>query len=253
MKKIIVTLGCLSFLGCAPNKTQIQDVIKKNPKIVFDVIEENPEEFIEVVNKAAQEAQKKRYEKQIADMKKEQEEELKNPKKPELSKDKRLMGSDSGNLVVVEYADFECPACGMAYEPLKEFKEKHKGQIQFYYKNMPLSFHPMAQPAALYFEAVRKQGNDKALKFYNYVFSHQREIKEKDFFKKAVKAAGANLSKVEKDRKSEAVEKAIKADMAEFEKFGFTGTPVVLINGVSLHGAQRLEELERVAELTLKK
>ena len=64
---------------------------------------------------------------------------------------------------------------------------------------------------------------------------------------------GANLKKLEADIKSDAVKRIIEWDMSEFQKFGFTGTPVIILNGVALNGAQKLEELEKVAQLTLEK
>lgn len=46
-----------------------------------------------------------------------------------------------------------------------------------------------------------------------------------------------NLRKVAQDIKAEKVIKRVEGDMQEFEKFRFTGTPVIVINGVALHGA----------------
>src|SRR5687768_10736501 len=112
MKKVIVTFVVGALLtGCAMGESQIKEAIRKNPKIVFDAIEENPEQFIDVVNRAAQKAQEAQYQKRVATMQAEQENDLKNPKKPGLSKDRRLAGTDSGKIVIVEYADFQCPAC----------------------------------------------------------------------------------------------------------------------------------------------
>ncbi len=242
-----------SFIGCASTDDQLKEALRKNPKIIFDIIEENPDQFIEVVNRAAQKAQQKQYEKQIAEMKNEQDKDLKTPKQPKLSSDRRLVGDDSGKIIIVEYADFQCPACKMAYDSLKQFKEKHKNQIQFYYKNFPLDFHKMAYPSALYLEAIRLQDKVKAMKFYDYVFENQKNISDEGFLKKAAAHVGANLKKIEADIKSDQVKKIIEDDMNEFQSFGFTGTPVLIINGVALNGAQKLEELERVAQLTLKK
>lgn len=250
--KLLLPLALVALAGCASSDNQVREAIKKDPSIVFDVIEQNPEKFIEVVNKAAQNAQKSQYEKQAQEMKNEQERDLKDPKKPKLSNDRRLAGSDSGKIVVVEYADFQCPACRMAYDSLKQFKAKYKDQVQFYYKHMPLDFHPQAYPSALYFEALRLQGNAKAAKFYDYVFQNQRHITEDGFLKKAAAHVGADMKKLEKDLKSETVKKIVEEDSEEFQKFGFTGTPVIIMNGVALNGAQRLEELVRVAELTTK-
>ena len=252
MRKLLLILSAFAFAGCATNENQIKETLKKNPQILFQVIEDNPEAFLETLNKTAQMAQMKQYEKQVTQVRKQQAEELKNPKQPILDDSKRLFGNENGKIVIVEYADFECPACGMAYGPLKELKEKYKDDVQFYFKNMPLDFHPQAMPAAQYFEAVRMQDKVKAQKFYDYVFKNQKSIHDQDFFKKALKAAGADIKKAEKDKDSEAVAKTIEVDMAEFQKFGYTGTPVTLVNGVTMMGAQKLENLESIIRQTKK-
>lgn len=251
MNKIIYCLVlAISLAGCATNENQLKETLKKNPKIVFDVIEENPEQFIEVVNRTAQKAQQRQYEKQLSEMKAEQEKELKNPKKPKLSEDRRLVGDANSRITIVEYADFQCPACRMAFDSLEEFKEKHKGKIQFYYKHMPLDFHKMAYPAAQYFEAIKLQDKQKAIKFYDLVFENQRQMSDESFLKRMAQASKVDIKKLQQDLNSEKVKQIIQDDMTEFQNFGFTGTPVILINGVALHGAQKIEELERVAKLT---
>ncbi|MGE3757443.1 MAG: DsbA family protein [Pseudobdellovibrionaceae bacterium] len=251
MKKIVYCLIITAILvGCATNETQLKDTLKKNPDIVFDVIEENPEKFIEVVNRAAQKAQQQQYAKQMSEMKAEQEKDLKDPKKPKLSDDRRLIGNTNAKITIVEYADFQCPACRMAFDSLNQFKEKYKGKVQFYYKHMPLDFHKMALPASLYFEAVKLQDKSKAIKFYDSVFKNQKLMTDESFLKKMAQSVEADLKKLQQDIKSDKVKRIIESDMEEFQNFGFTGTPVILINGVALHGAQGLEELERIAKLT---
>lgn len=250
MKKMIL-LGCLFVLSaCASSDAQIGEYLKKHPQAVFDVIEQNPEAFIEVVNKAARKAQENAQEKQNAETRKQQEEQIKNPLKPQIEDSRRLIGTKDAKITIVEYADFQCPACAMAHVRLKQFIEKHAGEVQFFYKNMPLDFHPMAEPAARYFEALMKQDKAKAKKFYDHVFENQREMKNEEFLVQAAKKVGANMQRLAQDAKSSEVRKLIEADMSEFEKMGFTGTPVIVINGVSLYGAQPIEELEKVLALT---
>jgi protein-disulfide isomerase len=249
----LIAFGALIIIsGCATSEQRVREVIKKNPSIVFETIEENPEKFIDVVNRAAQNAQQRRYEAQAAQAKVLQENDLKNPKSPALDPQHRLNGSTTSQIVVVEYADFQCPACRMAYESLREFQRRNPGQVQFYYKHMPLDFHKMALPAALYFEAIRRQSTQKAFRFYEYLFENQRQLSDAAFLQKAAARVGADLKRLEADMKSNAVRKVVSQDMAEFRDFGFTGTPVIIINGVALHGAQPVEELERIAALTTK-
>ncbi len=251
--KLSAVIFALVLSACGVSENQVREAVKKNPKIVFDTFEDNPEMFMLAVNHAAEKARRAEGEKQVAAMKLEEENDLKNPKTPKLESSRRLTGTDAGKIVVVEYADFQCPACKMAYDSLRQFKEKHKDQVQFYFKNMPLDFHKMAYPAALYFEAIKKQDRVKAEKFFDYVFQNQREMTDDSFLKKVAADLGADTKKIEAEIKSGDLKKLITEDMNEFQSFGFTGTPTIILNGVTLSGAQRLEELERVAGLTLAK
>src|SRR5689334_8236351 len=114
VKGILAILILELITGCA-SEDQIKRAIRQDPNIVFDVIEENPEAFIEVVNRAAQKAQASRYQQQEAESKRRQEAEIKNPRQPKIDSSRRLAGDDKGKIVIVEFGDFQCPACGMAY------------------------------------------------------------------------------------------------------------------------------------------
>ena len=115
-----------------------------------------------------------------------------------------LEGTTSALITIVEYADFQCPYCRIGHKSLEAFKKKYKGQIQFVFKNMPLDGHQMAYPAAAYFEAIRRQGGDKALKFYNLLFKNQGELSEA-YLKKAALKVGANMARLAEDLASSAI------------------------------------------------
>lgn len=240
----------LTLAACASNEAQIGAYLEKHPEVVFKAIESHPEEFIDVVNKAARKAQEAQYKKQAEEQQAQRDEQRKNPLKPVLNDDRRLVGAKNASVQIVEYADFQCPACGMAYNALKTVKEKYKDRVQFYYKHMPLDFHKMAYPSAVYFEALKLQDKEKARKFYDVLFENQRELSE-SFLNASAKKVGADMKRLEADLKSDKVKKVIEADMGEFEKFGFTGTPVIVINGVAMHGAQPAEELEKMIDQAL--
>lgn len=241
------------FVSCAGPDSKVGDYIKKNPKVVFDVIEDNPEQFIEVVNRAAQKARSGQYAKQEAETKQQRADQLKNPLQPAIADSTKLYGPSQAPIVIVEYADFQCPACKMAHSTLKQVKEKYGDQVQFHFKHMPLDFHRMAMPAAKYYEAVKQVAPAKAEKFYNLVFEKQDQMINEEFLKKSVKEAGLSLAQIAKYVDSEKVQKTVSADMEEFQRFGFTGTPVIVVNGVALHGAQPLEEIDKIIELTQSK
>ena len=110
-------------------------------------------------------------------------------------------------------------------------------------------------PASRYFEALALQGHDKAEKFYNAVFENQGELRSKKegFFKEIAKKLGADMKKLEKDLNAESVTKRIEADMAEAQKFGMTGTPGFIINGVSLRGAYPFPDFKVIIDRHLGK
>lgn len=248
---ILLPALLLGLASCATSDGQIRDYLKKNPQVLFEVIEDNPEMFLETVNRAARKAQGAQAEKQQSEREQRVQEQLKNPLKPKLEKSRVLAGSPEAKIVIVEYADFQCPACSMAAANLKKVLEKYGDRLQFHYKNMPLDFHPMAMPASSYYEALMKQDRAKARKFYDSVFANQRALSDA-FLKETAKKAGADMMRLEADVKSEAVARTIKNDQEEFVNLGFTGTPVIVVNGIALEGAQPSEAIERVIELTSK-
>lgn len=255
LMKLVLFFGALSLVHCAPSANQLKEAVKKDPSIVFVAIEEQPEKFIEVVNKAAQEAQKKQQEKMVDDEKKQRDSEYANPLKPEIDESRVIFGKKDAPVTIVEYSDFECPYCTRGYQTVKQVKAEYGDKVRVLFKHLPLDFHPMAEPAARYFEAIAMQDHGKAEKFHDKVFENQGELKsgKEGFLKKAAKDVGANMAKLEKDLKDEKISKRIQADMEEAQKFGIRGTPGFVINGISLRGALPFPEFKDVIDKHLKK
>ena len=249
-----IAMAIIGF-GCTPSSSDLKKVIEENPDIVFGAIEKNPDKFIEVVNKAAREAQSKAREREMKAEEDRMEEEFKNPKTPVIS-DKRVMfGKSDAPVTIVEYSDFQCPYCSRGYETVKKVLETYPDKVRVLYKHLPLDFHPMAMPAAEYFEAIALQSHSKAEKFYNAIFSDQKSLGEgkEAFLERTARSVGADLAKLKKDLKSSQVAETIKADMDEAKKFDFSGTPGFLVNGVSLKGAYPFEEFKKIIDRHLNK
>lgn len=242
-------MGALLFSGCV-SKDQLKKTIEENPDIITDAIKKNPVKFMEALNDAAQEARKKDRDKQAEQEAQGLEEEFKNPKKPEVDEARVIFGNKSAPVTIVEYSDFECPFCSRGYQVIDQVKKKYGDKVRVVYKHLPLSFHPMAEPAARYFESIALQGHDKAEKFHDLVFQNQEKLKgEKEkFLQDAAKKSGADVKKVLAEINSEKVSANIKKDMAEAEKFGFSGTPGFLVNGVSVRGAYPLDHFEKIID-----
>lgn len=229
----------LGLFACKPTPEQIKEAIEKDPSIVFVAIEKAPDKFMEVVMKAQQDAQATAGKKQQEDETKARDAEFANPLKPVVEESRVFFGNKSAPITIVEYSDFQCPFCSRGYKTMEQVKKEYGDKVRILFKHMPLDFHPLAMPAAEYFEAIAMQDHKKAEAFHDMVFSNQEMLKEKGeaYFKEVAKKVGADLKKVDTDMKSETIKKIIAADMAEAKAFNINGTPGFIINGVSLRGA----------------
>lgn len=242
--------------SCAPSAPQLKKVMEDNPDILYSVIQKDPKKFLEVVNEAAQKARAAEEAKFQEDEAKAREEEMKNPKKPEVTDDRVAVGPKDAPITIIEYSDFQCPFCRRGHQTMNQVLKEYGGKVRLIFKDFPIErIHPMAMPASKMYEAIGLQDKEKATKFKDYVFDHQDELNQggQKFIDDAAKKVGADVAKAKKDGDGEAVKKILDADRAEAEKFGFSGTPGYLVNGVSLKGAYPYEEFKKLIDQMLKK
>jgi protein-disulfide isomerase len=245
----------MALSACAPSSKQLKEAVEKDPSIVFAAIEKDPEKFIEVVNKAARDAQQKAAQKGEEDEKKKRAEEFAHPLVADIQPGRAIKGPADAKITIVEYSDFECPYCSRGYQTMREVEKAYGDKVRIVFKHLPLDFHPKAMPAAKFFEAVARQGADKAYKWHDIIFENQADLRSKGdvFMKEAAKKVGADLKKIEKDLADPKLMDRITADMEEAKKFGIQGTPGFLINGVSLKGAYPFPEFKSIIDQQLSK
>jgi protein-disulfide isomerase len=252
--RLMIIAAGLSLAACAPSASQLKKVMEDNPDIMFSVIEKNPDKFLKVVNEAAQKARQVEEEHYKEDENKKREEEFKNPKAPDIAGERTFKGAKDAKITIVEYSDFQCPFCRRGFQTVDQVIKAYPNQVKVIFKDFPIErIHPHALKASQYYEAIGMQDRDKANKFHDLVFENQTEFTDKGetYLKEAAKKVGANVAKVQKDINSETVKKILDADKAEAEKFGFSGTPGYLINGVSLKGAYPFEDFKSIIDRQL--
>lgn len=237
--KMMFVLTLTILVGCnAPSKDQLKKTLVDNPDILIDVIKAHPSDFIDALNDAVRVAQKDQAKKREDEEKKQLEEAFEKPLKPVLRNDELYRGTKGAPITIVEYSDFECPFCRRGYNTVMALLKKYEGKVQFVYKHLPLSFHPQAMISSQYYEAIRLQSEDKAVKFHDEVYENQSKLRQGEkFLKAAAKKLGVDMKKLAKDVNSSSVKKRIDEDMKEAAKFGFQGTPGFLVNGVPVKGA----------------
>jgi protein-disulfide isomerase len=146
-----------------------------------------------------------------------------------------IKGEGKKDVSLVEYGDYQCPACG-GYEPIVEqVFQKYSGDIKFQFRNLPLSQkHPNAFAAARAAEAASLQ--NKFWEMHDTLYRTQNNWSSSknvsDFFNAYAKQLGLNTTKFKDDFVSSTVNDFVNADVAAFNKTGAeTATPSFFLNG----------------------
>src|ERR1700730_19325094 len=65
------------------------------------------------------------------------------------TKNDHIRGLANAPITVVEYGDYECPHCGLAYPIVNQLQLSFSGRMRFVYRHFPLTaIHPHAEIAA---------------------------------------------------------------------------------------------------------
>lgn len=232
--------------AAAMSRDDLKTALDANPDLVLSALKKADKmKFFEFIVESQQEYQKNKAREEAKREEQERETAFKNPLKAEIGANARTRGNANAPITIVEYSDFQCPYCTQGYKNLEQLRKTHGDKLRVVFKNLPLSFHPLALPAAQWFEALFLQSPEKAWTFHDMLFENQGKLGE-DYFKLLTKDLGLNVAKAAKDAASEAVKNKIEADIQEAKKFGIEGTPAYLINGVPLRGAYPVEAFEQI-------
>ena len=260
---VMALVAVLGLAACAPSASQLKSAMEENPDILYAAMRKDPVKFLEVVNEVAEAAKTQKESQQF-------EQGFSNPSQPALGENRLYDGPKTAAITIVEYSDFQCPYCQQGHATMKEIQKAYGDKVRVLFKNYPIDrLHPQARKMSRLYEAIGTKDKAKALEFKNYIFEHQDDFvpndKEKqsktqeEFMTKYNKRADAELAKVVKKfgfdfaemmkiGSSAAITKLIDEDGAEAQKFGFTGTPGYLVNGVPVRGAYPFEAFKQIID-----
>ena len=153
-------------------------------------------------------------------------------------------GGTDGKVTVVEFLDYQCPACAAYYRNVtRQLERDYAGRITFVTRNFPLEVHPLAQQAARAAEAAAKQGHYAQM--YHALYDNypawalatggeevsndtQRAAKLFDDYAGRIHL---NLDRFHADMKAAGVQERIDTDLAAGKKVGVQSTPTIFVNG----------------------
>lgn len=163
-----------------------------------------------------------------------------------------VAANKKAKVMLVEYSDFQCPACGQYHPLIKQVLAKYKDQIGFVQRHFPLQQHENAIVAARAAEAAGKQG-----KFYemgDVLFTNQKEWEEMDdptkIFEKYAGKLKLNMEQFKKDN-TDSLDKKIEADRLSGVALGVNSTPTFFLNGVKLSNPGSLDAFSKLIDAEL--
>jgi len=167
--------------------------------------------------------------------------------------DSPATGPANAPITIIEFADFECGACALAYLQLQPVKKRFGEQLRFVFKHFPLvDHHPHAQLAAQAGVAGHKQ--DRFWGMHNLMFDNQMALTESDLLGYADRA-GLDVAQFRRDLHDPATVQRVAADKKAGATVAVEGTPTLFINGrrcnFALFGEDPIGELEKWLEMEL--
>lgn len=165
-------------------------------------------------------------------------------------------GSDDAPVVIVEFADFQCPACKAVSMVLDQIVKENPNRVQVVFRNYPLDnkcnnniqgdFHAHACMAARLARCAGQYG--KFWQYHNKVFDNQSSLSSEKLEQFAADL-GLSAAEIKVCKESADMLAKIQEDVSLGEKLGVTGTPSVYINGKKYLGRLSLQDLRRNVEL----
>ncbi len=137
-------------------------------------------------------------------------------------------GNPGAAVVLVEFADFQCPACRGARPLLEDALKKHDGKARLVFKHFPLSMHQYGEKSARAARAAQQQG--KFWEMYAALFDNQERLSPA-VIDELAKGIGLDIAKFQKDVESEAVADSVSRDRKQGERLDLQSTPTIFING----------------------
>lgn len=152
---------------------------------------------------------------------------------------------------IVEFADFQCPACKMAGQYFKPFVMKHSDKVRLSFRHFPLdgSCNPHAangrhMVACIAAKAATCAGRqDRFFALHDQIYDHQEELTS-SLIDELAEKAGLDMAQYKSCQADKTVDAQMRNEMEWANMINLESTPTVVINGRKLVGARSPADLE---------
>lgn len=179
---------------------------------------------------------------------------LKEPQSPtiqvHLEKDDPVFGPENAPLTIVEFSDYQCPACRRNHELVRELRKAYQDQVKWVFKDFPMPGHQWARGAALAARCAAEQG--KFWLYQDLLFASQEELSP-DRLTQFARELDLQMEPFGQCLEAGKFKARIDKDIEQGRKFGFNTTPTFVINNRVVSGVPPAARFRQIIDEELEK
>jgi len=163
--------------------------------------------------------------------------------------DSHTTGNPQAAVTVVEFGDFECPACGREAPVFRQLRDKYANQIRFVFRQFPLiKIHPFAERMAEASECAADQG--KFWEAVDKIYARQSDLSE-DGLKRDARDIGLDPARFNQCMAGGTMSARVRRDREDGDALGVNSTPTFFIGRHVITDVPSLDEFSRLIETEL--
>jgi len=178
---------------------------------------------------------------------------LKEPASPHVQvgiENNPALGPVEAPLTVVEFSDYQCPACRKNHEVIRQLRAEYPKEIRWVFKDFPMAGHKWARKAAEAAHCAGDQG--KFWEYQDLLFSGSEELAPEQL-KQRARELGLRGDEFDRCLDSGKYQGEVEKDVQEGKKAGLSTTPSFVINGRLIPGGPSLERFKEIIAEELEK
>ncbi len=176
---------------------------------------------------------------------------------PPVSKDDLVSGDpQKAKVTLVEYADFQCPACANYASLVRTLEKDFGDKLLVVYRFFPLTqIHKTAMLSSQAAYAANKQGKfwEMSELLYENQSSWADQSSAQDIFISYAKKLNLNISEFTTDLNSDATKKTISDAESSAISIGINATPTFFVNGTEIQNPPGYAAFKQIIQDELNK
>lgn len=167
-----------------------------------------------------------------------------------------MTGLKTAKVTLVEFGDYECPACRAAESVVGQILTAYKSNqnFNFVFRNFPLTeIHPYAEISAEASEAAAAQG--KYWEMHNLLYQNQDKwvgVQAQSYIDQYATDLGLDVNKFKQALSDKTFSQIVQTDRADGDALKVNGTPTFFLNGQAIVGIPTFDNLKSQIDQALK-